>query len=140
MNKGIESSSLYPLFSELTRLETELWDALDSTLRKEHGLPMSRFEPMAVVDRPCALHIWGHSRMAALQRVMACAISMVVLHGLLLADRKTGGHIHAGVPSSNVAGVSSAGGLLMVIALEIATALLAATLVARLRSVPTQSR
>jgi acetyl-CoA acetyltransferase len=31
--------------------QTELWDALDSTLRKEHGLPMSRFEPMAVVDR-----------------------------------------------------------------------------------------
>jgi DNA-binding MarR family transcriptional regulator len=50
MKKGIETSSLYPLFSELTRLETELWDALDSTLRKEHGLPMSRFEPMAVVD------------------------------------------------------------------------------------------
>ncbi|BCW60258.1 MULTISPECIES: MarR family winged helix-turn-helix transcriptional regulator [Micrococcaceae] len=51
MNKGIEIRSLYPLFSELTRLETELWDGLDNTLRKEHGLPMSRFEPMAVMDR-----------------------------------------------------------------------------------------
>lgn len=51
MNKGIETRSLYPLFSELTRLETELWDGLDNTLRKEHGLPMSRFEPMAVMDR-----------------------------------------------------------------------------------------
>ncbi|MFJ6456211.1 MarR family winged helix-turn-helix transcriptional regulator [Paenarthrobacter sp. NPDC091669] len=51
MSKGIETGSLYPLFSELTRLETELWDGLDSLLRKEHGLPMSRFEPMAVIDR-----------------------------------------------------------------------------------------
>ena len=51
MSKGIETDSLYPLFSELTRLETELWDGLDSLLRKEHGLPMSRFEPMAVIDR-----------------------------------------------------------------------------------------
>ncbi|MDR6435047.1 DNA-binding MarR family transcriptional regulator [Paenarthrobacter nicotinovorans] len=51
MNKGIATRSLYPLFSELTRLETELWDGLDNTLRKEYGLPMSRFEPMAVMDR-----------------------------------------------------------------------------------------
>ena len=51
MSKGIATRSLYPLFSELTRLETELWDGLDNTLRKEHGLPMSRFEPMAVMDR-----------------------------------------------------------------------------------------
>ena len=51
MNKGIETRLLYPLLSELTRLETELWDGLDSTLRREHGLPMSRFEPMAVVGR-----------------------------------------------------------------------------------------
>ena len=58
MNKGIETWSLYPLFSELTRLETELWDALDSRLRKEHGLPMSRFEPMAVVDRLGACRVF----------------------------------------------------------------------------------
>lgn len=58
MIKGIETGSLYPLFSELTRLETELWDALDSRLRKEHGLPMSRFEPMAVVDRLGACRVF----------------------------------------------------------------------------------
>lgn len=58
MNKGIEAWPLYPLFSELTRLETELWDALDSRLRKEHGLPMSRFEPMAVVDRLGACRVF----------------------------------------------------------------------------------
>jgi len=78
--------------------------------------------------------------MAALQRVMACSLSMVVRHGLLLAGSKTGGHIHADVPTSYVAGVSSAGGVLMVIALEISTALPAATLVARLRSVPNPSK
>jgi DNA-binding MarR family transcriptional regulator len=54
----MESSSLYPLFSELTRLETELWDGLDNSLRKEHGLPMSRFEPMAVVDRLGACRVF----------------------------------------------------------------------------------
>lgn len=58
MKKGIETSSLYPLFSELTRLETELWDALDSILRKEYGLPMSRFEPMAVIDRLGACRVF----------------------------------------------------------------------------------
>jgi DNA-binding MarR family transcriptional regulator len=41
----------YLLFSELTRLETELWDALDSRLRRECQLPLGRFEAMAVVDR-----------------------------------------------------------------------------------------
>ncbi|MDQ0823877.1 DNA-binding MarR family transcriptional regulator [Arthrobacter sp. B2I5] len=58
MNKGIGTSPLYPLFSELTRLETELWDALDGSLRKEHGLPMSRFEPMAVIDRLGACRVF----------------------------------------------------------------------------------
>ena len=105
--------------------------------QNQHGAWLSALMlTFAVVCLPCALHIWRHSRMAALHRVMACAVSMVVLHGLLLAGSKTGGHIHAGVPPSNVAEVSSAGGLLMVIALELATALLAATLVARLRSAP----
>lgn len=58
MSEGTETSSLYPLFSELTRLETELWDGLDNSLRKEHGLPMSRFEPMAVVDRLGACRVF----------------------------------------------------------------------------------
>ncbi|MET4539533.1 DNA-binding MarR family transcriptional regulator [Arthrobacter bambusae] len=68
MSKGIETGSLYPLFSELTRLETELWDGLDSLLRKEHGLPMSRFEPMAVIDRLGACRV--------LDVAMALAISV----------------------------------------------------------------
>lgn len=58
MNQDTEARSLYPLFSELTRLETELWDALDGALRNMHGLPMSRFEPMAVVDRLGACRVF----------------------------------------------------------------------------------
>jgi DNA-binding MarR family transcriptional regulator len=51
MENERETWSLYPLFSELTRLETELWDAVDGRLREECGLPLSRFEPMMVVER-----------------------------------------------------------------------------------------
>jgi DNA-binding MarR family transcriptional regulator len=39
------------LFSDLVRLETELWDLVDHRLREEHDLPLSWFEPMQVVDR-----------------------------------------------------------------------------------------
>ncbi len=39
------------VFSELIRFETELWNAVDARLRVEHDLPLSRFEPMQVIDR-----------------------------------------------------------------------------------------
>lgn len=39
------------IFSELIRFETELWNAVDARLRTEHHLPLSRFEPMQVIDR-----------------------------------------------------------------------------------------
>lgn len=39
------------LFSDLVRLETELWDLTDSRLRRDHDLPLSWFEPMQVMDR-----------------------------------------------------------------------------------------
>lgn len=39
------------LFSDLVRLETELWDLVDHRLREDHDLPLSWFEPMQVVDR-----------------------------------------------------------------------------------------
>jgi hypothetical protein len=90
---------------------------------------------LVAVCLPCALHIWRHSQAAALRRVMACAVAMVIVHGLLLTGGGAGGHAHGGVPASNAVGASSAGGLLLVLALEIATAVLAATLVARLRAV-----
>ncbi len=39
------------LFSDLIRLETELWDLVDARLRRDHDLALSWFEPMQVIDR-----------------------------------------------------------------------------------------
>jgi hypothetical protein len=88
---------------------------------------------LAAVCLPCALHIWRHSKISSLRRVMACAVAMVILHGLLLLGGGAGGHAHGGGPASNAAGDAGAGHILLVLAVEITTALLAATLVARLR-------
>jgi MarR family transcriptional regulator, organic hydroperoxide resistance regulator len=41
---------LKKLFNELVRFETEIWDAIDARLRAEHDLPLSRFEPMRVIE------------------------------------------------------------------------------------------
>jgi DNA-binding MarR family transcriptional regulator len=38
-------------FSELVRLETELWNAIDTRLRADVELPLSRYEPMRVIER-----------------------------------------------------------------------------------------
>ena len=42
---------LASLFSDLIRLETELWDLVEARLRRDHGLALSWFEPMQVIDR-----------------------------------------------------------------------------------------
>ena len=42
---------LASLFSDLVRLETELWDLVERRLRREHDLALSWFEPMQVIDR-----------------------------------------------------------------------------------------
>lgn len=47
----IDRVELAGLFSDLVRLETELWDRVDRRLRREHDLPLSWFEPMQVMDR-----------------------------------------------------------------------------------------
>lgn len=46
-----DTAALAELFRELSRFETELWSAVDAALRAEHGLPLSRFEPMQVIAR-----------------------------------------------------------------------------------------
>ncbi|MBT2521072.1 hypothetical protein [Arthrobacter sp. ISL-28] len=102
---------------------------------------------MVAVCLPCAVHIWRHSRVAALQRVMASAVTMTAVHAfvLLAAGRSTHSHgapAAGGLAESAGALAESAGGtgesdavvLLLVIALEMTTAFLAATLVARLRT------
>ncbi len=48
------SLDLAALFSDLVRLETELWDLVDARLRRDHDLALSWFEPMQVVDP----HAW----------------------------------------------------------------------------------
>jgi MarR family transcriptional regulator, organic hydroperoxide resistance regulator len=48
---GQASPDLAALFSDLVRLETELWDLVDARLRRDHDLALSWFEPMQVIDR-----------------------------------------------------------------------------------------
>ena len=89
---------------------------------------------MVAVCLPCTVHIWRHLRVGALQRVMASAVAMTLLHAFLFLGAGAAGHHHA--PSA--AAVAGPGGhsaamSLGVIGLELTTALLAATLVARLR-------
>jgi hypothetical protein len=88
---------------------------------------------LAAVCIPCTVHIWRHSRVGALHQVTLSALAMVALHSVLLLGAGGSGHAHGGGPASNVVDTSGAAGLLLVIGLEITTALLAATLVARLR-------
>jgi hypothetical protein len=107
-------------------------------VQNQHGAWLSALMlALAGLCLPCALHIWRHSRVAALRRVMACAVSMAALHGfLLLAGSGAGGHGHVGTSGSrgiHGAAPDQAGSLLAVVALEMTTALVAATLIARLR-------
>lgn len=88
---------------------------------------------LAAVCVPCTVHIWRHGKVRALHRVAAAAVAMAGLHAVLLLGAGGGGHAHGGGPPSFAAEVTGSSQLLLVIGLELATALLAATLVARLR-------
>ena len=43
-------TALLDVISQLVRLEIELWNAADTRLRGDLGLPLSRYEPMQVMD------------------------------------------------------------------------------------------
>lgn len=88
---------------------------------------------LAAVCLPCTVHIWRHSRVGALHQVTATALAMVLLHAALLPGMAGGGHAHGAVPPSSAVMPAGCAHLLLVIGMELATALLAATLVARLR-------
>jgi hypothetical protein len=95
---------------------------------------------MVAVCLPCVVHIWRHRRdgdlrlASAVRRVMAAALAMTGVHAVLLLGGAGGlGHHHGAVAGTAPPG---SGALLEVIALEITTALLAATLLARLRAQP----
>jgi DNA-binding MarR family transcriptional regulator len=49
-SSGTSPPELASVFSDLVRLETELWDLVDRRLRHEHDLPLSWFEPMQVME------------------------------------------------------------------------------------------
>jgi MarR family transcriptional regulator, organic hydroperoxide resistance regulator len=55
-NRGVATVShaapdLKIFFSELVRLETELWDAVEERLRKDHGVNLPTFEFVQVISR-----------------------------------------------------------------------------------------
>lgn len=49
---------LQPLFSDLVRLETELWNAVEARLRVEHGITLPFYEFLRVIARTpgCRVH------------------------------------------------------------------------------------
>ena len=107
----------------------------------QHGTWLSLLMlAMVAVCLPCAVHIWRHGRHRALRQVMAAALAMTAVHAVLLLGTGAGGTGHSHHVSTAAAGADAApsgsGALLAVIALEMTTALLAATLLARLRAEP----
>ena len=44
-------SDLRQVFNDLIRFEIELWNAVDTRLKRGFDLPMTHFEPMSVMDR-----------------------------------------------------------------------------------------
>lgn len=114
-------------------------------LGNHHGLWLNLMMlAMVGVCLPCAVHIWRGGRPGSLRQVMACALAMTALHAILLLGGAPGspasGHGHAAVhvPAAGAAG-TPAEALLAVLALELTTALLAATLLARLRRAQQQA-
>jgi DNA-binding MarR family transcriptional regulator len=71
------ADDFYPLFSTLTRLETELWDAVDARLRQECSLPLGRYEAMAIIKSFGACRVFD----------IASALSITVGGASKLVDR-----------------------------------------------------
>src|ERR1700744_639478 len=58
MESNFARTELTALFSELVRLEVELWGAVEGRGRAEHGMALGSYEGMAVVARQpgCRVH------------------------------------------------------------------------------------
>lgn len=52
------AGGLRKLFSDLVRLEIELWDAVDRRLRETPGISMGDFDVMQVIDRTPACRVY----------------------------------------------------------------------------------
>ncbi len=50
-SRRIGGHDLVPVFNDLIRLETELWNVVEARLRRDHDLALSWFEPMQVIDQ-----------------------------------------------------------------------------------------
>src|SRR6266571_1692604 len=48
------------LFSDLTHVETDLWNVVDARLRSEHDLPLTWFEPMKLMSKYTACRVLRH--------------------------------------------------------------------------------
>lgn len=73
------------LFAELIRFETELWNGVESRLRDDFDLPLSRFEPMQVMARIPSCRVFD----------IADALSITVGGTSKLVDRiEAAGHCH----------------------------------------------
>jgi MarR family transcriptional regulator, organic hydroperoxide resistance regulator len=55
-------SYLRRLFNEIIRFEIELWNAIDARLKSEFDLPLTHFEPMAVIDRVPGCRVYDIAR------------------------------------------------------------------------------
>lgn len=55
---GVGMSQTQNFFGELVRIQTELWNTVDSRLKDEFDLPVSRFEPMQVIARRGACRVF----------------------------------------------------------------------------------
>ena len=83
MDTKDDHTGFYPLFSALTRLETEMWDAVDARLRQECGLPLGRYEAMVVVSSLGACRVFD----------IAAALAITVGGASKLIDRvEAAGH------------------------------------------------
>jgi DNA-binding MarR family transcriptional regulator len=58
MESNFAGPELTALFSELVRLEVELWDAVESRVRAEHAMGLGSYEVMSVIAREpgCRVH------------------------------------------------------------------------------------
>jgi DNA-binding MarR family transcriptional regulator len=77
MDSRTDPAAFYPLFSALTRLETEVWDAVDARLRDACALPLGRYEAMVVVASVGACRVFD----------IASALSITVGGASKLIDR-----------------------------------------------------
>src|SRR6201992_339035 len=51
MESDLGTAALLTVFSELLRLETELWDAVEGRVRTQHGVALGSYEVMRVIAR-----------------------------------------------------------------------------------------